>query len=467
MLLTLTLVAGLPAISLAQDESKLVRGRELFAREWIPDDPRSHAGDGLGPVFNDTSCVGCHNQGGSGGGGPEAKNVRIISAFSVVPANPGRSMNAGEIVAALVLSLPGLSRPKSAEPLTADEQARIDAQRERLFAIHPGFRTARSVVLHRFSTDEQYGYLRHKLSSGLGFRDLDALRGGVRVDEFRILHSERNTTSLFGSGKINSIPDRVLLAAAETKYDDYPEVSGRVSKLKNGWIGRFGWKAQTARLDDFVLTACAVELGLDVPGVPQSGLPHKPDYVPPGLDLSQEECHALTAFVASLPQPIERGPATDAEREYLEGGRKLFAAVGCAICHTPQLGEVVGIYSDLLLHDMGETPADSGSYAGFAPNSTEEEELEGPVPPLASTVLIRDESRLIGATRQEWRTPPLWGVRDSAPYLHDGRAATLEEAIRLHGGEALRSRQKFFELPATEQLQLTLFLKSLAAPAHD
>src|SRR5579863_1868755 len=45
-------------------------GRILFHREWRPRDPRSHGGDGLGPVFNESSCVACHNQGGAGGAGP-------------------------------------------------------------------------------------------------------------------------------------------------------------------------------------------------------------------------------------------------------------------------------------------------------------------------------------------------------------------------------------------------------------
>ena len=60
-----------------------ISGRELFLREWIANDPRSHGGDGLGPVFNDTSCVSCHNQGGVGGGGAEAKNVMVVTAFLV------------------------------------------------------------------------------------------------------------------------------------------------------------------------------------------------------------------------------------------------------------------------------------------------------------------------------------------------------------------------------------------------
>ena len=64
----------------------------------------------------------------------------------------------------------------------------------------------------------------------------------------------------------------------------------------------------------------------------------------------------------------------------------------------------------------------------------------------------------------EWRTPPLWGVADSAPYLHDGRAATLEEAIRLHSGQGARSAGNFAGLKSAEKAQLIAFLKALRAP---
>ena len=59
---------------------RVALGYEIFNREWLPDDPRSHGGDGLGPVYNDTSCVACHNAGGSGGAGPVSKNIDILSA---------------------------------------------------------------------------------------------------------------------------------------------------------------------------------------------------------------------------------------------------------------------------------------------------------------------------------------------------------------------------------------------------
>ena len=71
--------------------------------------------------------------------------------------------------------------------------------------------------------------------------------------------------------------------------------------------------------------------------------------------------------------------------------------------------------------------------------------------------------RLGMATEDEWRTPPLWGLRDSAPYFHDGRAGTIEEAIVLHGGEALASAQRYRKLAAREQAELQFFLLSLAA----
>jgi CxxC motif-containing protein (DUF1111 family) len=56
-------------------------GRDLFSHEWAPNDPKSHGGDGLGPVYNDTSCVACHSQGGQGGAGAYEKNVLLMTAL--------------------------------------------------------------------------------------------------------------------------------------------------------------------------------------------------------------------------------------------------------------------------------------------------------------------------------------------------------------------------------------------------
>ena len=69
-----------------------------------------------------------------------------------------------------------------------------------------------------------------------------------------------------------------------------------------------------------------------------------------------------------------------------------------------------------------------------------------------------------GARRREWRTPPLWGVRDSGSYLHDGRAVTLDQAIALHGGQGKDPATRYFGLSPRRRQQVGAFLKSLVAP---
>jgi CxxC motif-containing protein (DUF1111 family) len=93
-------------------------------------------------------------------------------------------------------------------------------------------------------------------------------------------------------------------------------------------------------------------------------------------------------------------------------------------------------YTDLLLHDMGPE-LDDGYTEGIAETS-------------------------------EWRTPPLWGIGlqerfqgGRAFYLHDGRAATLDAAIELHGGEAESSRDAFLALDDGARSSLLRFLRSL------
>lgn len=507
-------------------------GRELFTREWLPDDPRSANGDGLGPVFNDTSCAACHNQGGVGGAGPASKNVQVASAFSGgIEINGGRTMNRPNFnfsFDTFGFNFDEGGKKKDRRTAKADKakaKAKVASEREQLERIHPGLLTSRSVVLQRFSTDPAYASYRDRITSdGLTsgfdgkfqfggdfdnafdfFRKLSGqavadranmpklsaeqsaelqrvaqqsrlggffrLLGQRQIGNIVLLISERNTPPLFGAGLIDAIPDSVLINAAKARHPGYPEVSGRVARQKDGKLGRFGWKSQKVDLREFTLNACAMELGLDVPTQPQAMVPHKPDYVAPGFDLTQDQCNELVAFVSELPRPQQVVPSDEQAKSYLAGGRMLFDSVGCAACHVPDLGEVNDLYSDLLLHDMGTSLGDVGAYGSVPPNATDDEELKQPLPPLvtfgapgAKRAGAADEAKLIGALRQEWRTPPLWGLRDSGPYLHDGRATSIEQAVALHDGEAQRSARQFFKLSADEKLQLTSFLKSLAAP---
>jgi CxxC motif-containing protein (DUF1111 family) len=258
--------------------------------------------------------------------------------------------------------------------------------------------------------------------------------------------SKRNTPALFGAGIIDGIADSILLDAEKRRYPDFQEIKGKVSRLPDGRLGRFGWKGQTASLRDFVLNACANELGLEVPGHHQVSLTPAKDYNPLKLklDLDQGQCDLLVSFVASLPPPLFRGPN---DLPVVSWGSTIFAKSGCATCHTPRLGKATGIYSDLLLHDLGDRMRGGGSYG--MPSRIVDRAKDSTRSPSPGEIAATD-----------WRTPPLWGVADSAPYLHDGRASTLDEAIRLHGGEAARTTERYTKLAPDDRRALLAFLQA-------
>jgi CxxC motif-containing protein (DUF1111 family) len=227
-----------------------------------------------------------------------------------------------------------------------------------------------------------------------------------------------------------------------------------VSRLKDGRIGRYGWKGQTATLKEFILFAAAGEMGLEVPGRHQAADPRLPGIGATGLDMDEAECDALTDYVRTLPAPSAIEPANDQESAQIKSGEEAFRAIGCTHCHMPKLGGIDGIYSDLLLHDMGPQLGDVAEYSGLTGDPPKGDGVEPPDRALTGTPSI-----------QEWRTPPLWGLRDSGPYLHDGRAASIDQAVALHGGQGASSAKRYAELSPRRKRHLTAFLRSLAAPA--
>ena len=377
-------------------------GHTLFVHEWTVNDPLSPNGDGLGPVFNAKSCVACHHKGGVGGSGGLDHNV---TTFTV--------------------RVPG--------------------------------REGRQGVVHSFATKAEYLENLQQVDPGLPPIVRPSLEMTKKLDResqgrAAVSISQRNTPALFGAKLIDELSDQTIIAEersqrvrwgfASAKEEQAPV--GRALRLPGRRVGKFGWKAQSASLADFVQAACANELGLSNPGQVQPRPLGQPGYQSPGLDLTSEQCSQITAYVASLNRPVERLPADPDTRVWAHEGRQLFHKVGCANCHTPSLGSIEGIYSDLLLHRMGEELKGTGSY-------------NGPPPPSESPA---DDS----PQADEWRTPPLWGVADSAPYMHDGRAATLEAAIKMHSGQSQRAAAQFSQLPDTERAQLIEFLKTLKAP---
>jgi CxxC motif-containing protein (DUF1111 family) len=267
--------------------------------------------------------------------------------------------------------------------------------------------------------------------------------------------------AVFARGLLEAIPDATLLAweAAQARRDD--GVRGRAARLpfEAGLaaagpaaagpfgeaapvLGRFGHKARAATLEAFVADALLGDMGLTSPARPDE-LPNPDglrDDLRPGVDVRAEEIALLADYVRLL--AIPRRPAPDPE--LTTTGAALFARVGCDACHVPEartradhpvaaLRDVpVALYTDLLLHDMGEGLAD-GIPEGAA----------GP---------------------RDWRTAPLVGLRHLRALLHDGRASTVREAIAAHaseGSEANAAVARWEALAEPAQEALLRFVEAL------
>ena len=359
-------------------------------------------------MFNARSCVECHFQGGAGGGGSVDKNVTVYGLKpEVKPA---------------IKDLPhiGVVHAKATRP----------EYQETLAFVSPNLPGSPSLPLDKI---------------------IDP--GFICTTGSDITVTQRNTPALFGDGLLDMIPEDELHRAQRqnstaarlvglSRAKDM-NVRGRVARLPDGRLGRFGWKAEFATLREFVKAACANEIGLSNPDRPQALPMNKRTYQAPGTDLTEAQCALMTDFIRGLEAPRKVEPSDPAERARVKAGEATFAKIGCADCHTPDLGSIKGFYSDLLLHDMGpDLAAGIGSYG------------EAVTPPNSTTVPVATE----------WKTPPLWGVADSAPYLHDGRAETLEDAIAAHQGEASGVTTAFKNLPMGEQQDVIAFMKTLRAP---
>jgi len=261
---------------------------------------------------------------------------------------------------------------------------------------------------------------------------LDALAYGALQASTRV--EARRAPALHGIGLLAGVPDDALTALADPDDRDGDGISGRRGS------GRFGWKALEPTVASQTAAALVTDLGLSTLARPAHAgdctaaetacleAPHGDSGHRDGVEIPADALRTLVAYVSALPAP---GSSADPV------GAALFRSTGCAACHLPELtgagDRPVAAFTDLLLHDMG-----GGLQGGFP---------EGM------------------ATRGEWRTAPLWGlgqaVRQDDRLLHDGRAATIDEAIRWHGGEAAPARDRYRNLPPAEADRLLAYLEGL------
>lgn len=260
--------------------------------------------------------------------------------------------------------------------------------------------------------------------------------------------AQRNTTPLFGLGLVEAIPDAEILRNVRRQPVD--GVLGKVSRVQDAatgrnLIGRFGWKAQQATLLSFSGDAYLNEMGITNRLFPVENAPNgnaqllsQYDTVADPEDTQGPDGKADIDRLAEFMQWLGAPPRLPLNAS-AAAGRNVFQTIGCAICHVPVMrtgpnrsaslrNKEVWLYSDLLLHDMGALGD------GIAQGTAD----------------VRD-----------MKTAPLWGLRASAPYLHDGRAATVDEAIKAHDGEAKASKDRYLKLNSQQVQQLLDFLGTI------
>ncbi|WP_372726068.1 hypothetical protein, partial [Novipirellula sp.] len=297
-------------------------------------DGQEFPADGLGPLYNAVSCAACHPGGGAAG---VNHNVTLISVD-----------------------------PESAflDP-SADRRGRGPARNSitDLFpALGSGNTLSFNAIVHDHSTRPGYDAIRQRLSVGVpngippewfsppqrtlaAITEQPVVAGRYGAIDYYL--SQRNSPPLYGMGDIEKVSMKRLKAISLNQ----PRSSGGV--ISGRVAGKYGWRGQVNTLSDFVTGACASELGLNVADIArQADDPADPRYFSLAPDISTTEVADLTSYVAELPAPPKQLMSLES-RKQARRGEQVFKSIGCAACHIADLPPARGIYSDLLLHDLG------------------------------------------------------------------------------------------------------------------
>src|SRR6202795_2962417 len=429
--------AGGPLKGLTADETAFFQdGQTRFADV---ESVTKGANNGLGPRFNSNQCMSCHSQPEEGGSSP-AQNPMI----AVATANGAKNIVPWFITA---------KGPVREARFVHSPDGTGDGEVHNLFVI-----TGRADAVGCNIAQPDF------LPAG----NPATGQGGNPNIIFRI------PTPVFGAGLIEGIPDSAILANMRSNASEKSalgisghansHLSGNVNLSANdGTITRFGWKAQNKSLLMFAGEAYNVEMGItnhlfpqerdETPGCLFNATPEDTLNFTPTPSTSSNsntavlsDIEAFSNFMRMLAPPTP-APATPSS----ENGRATFAKIGCIHCHTPSLttgakiasgsstspsaalsNQTANLYSDLIVHHMGQGVADGITQGGAGPD--------------------------------EFRSAPLWGVGQRVFFLHDGRTSNLVEAIRDHksiGSEANKVIDRFNKLTTREQQEVIDFLRSL------
>ncbi|HYC53745.1 MAG TPA: di-heme oxidoredictase family protein [Candidatus Binatia bacterium] len=252
-------------------------------------------------------------------------------------------------------------------------------------------------------------------------------------------------------------------------------------------IKPFGWKGTLPDLESFSAEALQVHMGVQSDGL--SALASG-DVYGKGTDaddrdgdgrkgeLGRAPFAAMSVHLALLEMPIlepliqdrplgasAQGllpPTTTSFAVDFQRGRQHFHELGCAGCHKPMM-----VLESPVLTLEGLPPIDLSEQMR-APGLRYDSNLGGYPVWLFSDLKRHDMGKANtarhfqrGVAPEQYLTPRLWGVADSAPYLHDGRAPSFDYAIAGHDGEGRQARRKFARLSGEEKGALRVYLMSM------
>ncbi len=409
--------------------SKFSAGRSLFKKLWIAAPTATKASDGLGPLYNARSCFQCHINAGRGQVPDTGKRaVSLFMRLSIPPQNDTEKALLQEH------KLNVIAEPTYGTQLQNFAVTGLASEGELQISFNDisiNLVDDETVVLHKPSYQ------------------IDNLQYGELHPE--TLMSPRMAPQLVGMGLLEKISEQDILQFSDLNDADNNGISGKPNYVwsrenQKVMLGRFGYKAGVATLNEQNQSAFFGDLGLSTPLFPKPwgdcsknqpvcrSAPHGDDATQGHLEVPQKATDAVLFYTRNLSIPSQR----HVNDPMVIKGQQLFNQLGCSHCHRPsyQLGtQTISPYTDMLLHDMGD---------GLADNRPEGE-----------------------ATGKEWRTAPLWGIGLTETinghnyYLHDGRARTLQQAILWHGGEAQNASSRYSRLNKRSRQILLKFLESL------
>ena len=369
-----------------------------FGEGALSFDDRVTPEGGLGPTFNENSCLGCHLDG--------------VDTVVRDEREPGPGL-------ILRLSVAGTAEHGGQVP---EPTYGFQLQTR---AIEGAVREGELTVDWKLEAGTYPDGDRYELRTPT-FRVSELSDGPLAKD---LLTSARIAPPMTGMGLLEAIAETDIVAAADPDDADGDGISGRVNRVWDNdagatALGRFGWKAGQPTVRQQSVAALREDMGVTLDEIPDTVLADQ------------------VFYNRTIAVPIARNVDDDAVKR----GANSFVTVGCSSCHTTTQrsgpDEVAGLagqtfhpFTDLLLHDMGRGLADGRPE--FEAGGTE------------------------WRTAPLWALGRRAEVTGFSTFLHDGRARTIEEAVLWHGGEAAAARERFMALSRQQRRDVLSFLGAL------